>query len=59
MKCRIGRHLIRVCAVWYNKIDLQRKRYIILEILICDPSIYTMGIPGLLHVTLMKILLVS
>ena len=34
-------HFIRVCSVFYDNIDLQRKRYIIN----CNPSRYSMGHP--------------
>ena len=43
MKCRIMRHFIRVCTVYQDKIELQRKKFNILGgIITCDPLIYIM-----------------
>ena len=40
------RHFISVCTVCLDKIDLHRKKYnILLKIIACDPSMYTMDHP--------------
>ena len=46
MKCCIMRHFIRVYTVCQAKNSLQRKKYnFYLEIIACDPMIYTMDHP--------------
>ena len=47
MKCRIMRHFIRVCTVCEEKIDLQNRYNIFLEIIPGDPFIYTTDHPKL------------
>ena len=49
MNCHIMQHFIGVYTVCKDKIDLQRvlKKYNGLEIITCDPSIYTMDYPNL------------
>ena len=47
MKCYKRCHFIRVHKICLDKIDLQRKKYkIVLEIITCDPSMYTMDHPN-------------
>ena len=49
MKRRIMQHFIRVFTYLslLGKMDLQKKKYNFLEIIICDPSIYTIDHPDL------------
>ena len=48
-------HFIRVCTVCQNKIDLQRKKHnMFLEIITCDPSVYTMDHPDFIVCWLME-----
>ena len=43
MKCGIMRHFIKVYTICKDKNVLQRKKYnFYMEIITCDPSIYTM-----------------
>ena len=47
MKCRRSRHFIMVCTICLDKIDLQRIKLILLKMINCYPSIYTMDHPNL------------
>ena len=48
------RHFIRVCIVCQDKIDLQRKKYNVLENITSDLPIYTMDHPDFIAYSVME-----